>query len=565
MPTYQVTDPQTGQSLRLTGDSPPTEQELEQIFAQQTAQQAIQPQAPEQIAQQQVIQQKPVQQAIPQAAVPQEPVQPPAQAPLTIGRPEIQQFVEPALTAVTGAIAEPIAGLAGLATLPFADTEQAEKNIETVREALTFIPRSPEGMKALQKVAEVLEPVAETIEKVEKGIGGAAFEATGSPLAGALAETTPTAAISALGLGPVRRVLGAQKVKEAVKSVITPSAKKLLQEAAPTIEGLKQTARKIYSDIDDFGAFINPSRMDRLSAELRALARNQGFNKRIHPKVSAALDEFETAKRNLTLTDVDTLRKVTKAAAASIEPSEARLGSLLIDKIDDMLDGLKPEDFVGTAPKNIGAKYKDARQLWHKAKKSELLEEAFTKAGLQATGFENGIRVQFRSILNNKKKLRGFTSEEINAMRKVVKGGTAENLAKMIGRFGFSEGQASNMLMGSLGVAGGAAVGGPAGAVAVPLIGQVSRSLAQKLTRNSARGADLIVRAGDKGEDVVKAYFKAVPKKDRNISELTELLKRPNISLASLKKKIPTSGPNKKLVGDAVFFASFIQSQKESE
>jgi hypothetical protein len=32
MPTYQVTDPTTGKVLRLTGDSPPTERELEDIF-----------------------------------------------------------------------------------------------------------------------------------------------------------------------------------------------------------------------------------------------------------------------------------------------------------------------------------------------------------------------------------------------------------------------------------------------------------------------------------------------------------------------------------------------------
>lgn len=40
MPTYQVSDPETGRTLKLTGDSPPTEQELEQIFAQQMQQQA---------------------------------------------------------------------------------------------------------------------------------------------------------------------------------------------------------------------------------------------------------------------------------------------------------------------------------------------------------------------------------------------------------------------------------------------------------------------------------------------------------------------------------------------
>lgn len=33
MPTYDVTDPRTGKKVSLTGDSPPTEQELEEIFA----------------------------------------------------------------------------------------------------------------------------------------------------------------------------------------------------------------------------------------------------------------------------------------------------------------------------------------------------------------------------------------------------------------------------------------------------------------------------------------------------------------------------------------------------
>ena len=32
MPTYKVTDPDTGRTLSLTGDAPPTEAELEEIF-----------------------------------------------------------------------------------------------------------------------------------------------------------------------------------------------------------------------------------------------------------------------------------------------------------------------------------------------------------------------------------------------------------------------------------------------------------------------------------------------------------------------------------------------------
>jgi hypothetical protein len=43
MPTFQVSDPTSGQILKLTGDSPPTEAELEEIFASQAT-----PAAPEQ-------------------------------------------------------------------------------------------------------------------------------------------------------------------------------------------------------------------------------------------------------------------------------------------------------------------------------------------------------------------------------------------------------------------------------------------------------------------------------------------------------------------------------------
>jgi hypothetical protein len=43
MPIYNVTDPTTGKSLKLTGDSAPTEQELSQIFAAQPPQQAENP------------------------------------------------------------------------------------------------------------------------------------------------------------------------------------------------------------------------------------------------------------------------------------------------------------------------------------------------------------------------------------------------------------------------------------------------------------------------------------------------------------------------------------------
>lgn len=46
MPTFKVTDPSTGRTIRLTGDSPPTEQELEEVFKTVSAQAAPAPANP---------------------------------------------------------------------------------------------------------------------------------------------------------------------------------------------------------------------------------------------------------------------------------------------------------------------------------------------------------------------------------------------------------------------------------------------------------------------------------------------------------------------------------------
>jgi len=489
-------------------------------------------------------------------------------APDAVGQPipaendfPFQDIIEPALTIASGAIAEPVAGAVGLTNIPFIGADNASDLVESIREAMTFIPRGSKSLKNLQSIADALEPVTKAIETVEDASGEAGFK-TGGPIGGALGQATPTAALSALGLGGVRRALGI-KTPDVTTGISTAGAKKLLKESAPTIDGLKDAARGVYKEIDDLGAVVSSKRVNTLSNELQAIARKEGFNRKIHPKVNAALDEFRGVKNSdQKVTDIDILRKVAKNAADSIDPSEKRLGMLLVNKIDDTLDNLKPKDFKRGGGE-VGAKYRDARQLWARAKKSELLDEAFSKASLQASGFENGIRVQFRSILNSKKKLNGFNKEEIRAMKDVVKGGSIENIAKMLGRFGFSEGQASNMLMGSLGVAGGAALGGAPGAVAVPLIGQLSRSLAQKLTRKGADDVDTLVRAGNNSDDIVKAYMRIVPKKERNPSELAELLLRPEISLTDLKSTIKMMPKERrKIVSDAVFIADLAQQQK---
>ena len=86
-------------------------------------------------------------------------------------------------------------------------------------------------------------------------------------------------------------------------------------------------------------------------------------------------------------------------------------------------------------------------------------------------------------------------------------------------------------------IGGGAAFAlfGAPGAVAVPVIGQVSKGLAQKLTKNNARLADQVVRAGNNAELITKAYLNNVPKAQRSALELSELLTRNQIDLNTVR------------------------------
>lgn len=450
---------------------------------------------------------------------------------------------------------------------------------DAVRSAGELVPAAVTGGAVIKTAASTLPKIGQASESVAKGVlrqvgnvslkteaAAGALSGAGAEGGGELGEELGGATGRVIGeqAGGLLAPLSASVVKNTGKSFVTSGAKKLLKESAPTIEGLKETARKVYKHIDDLGAVVDTRRVGRLSKQLHESVVKEGFDTDLHPKVSVALKRFaETDGKDLSLSEIDILRKKARNAVSSLDPDEQRLGKILVNKIDDFLDNLKPKDFKRGASNEVGYLYKDARQLWSRAKKAELLEEAFTKANLQASGFENGIRVQLRSILNNKKKRAGFTTEEIKVMQQVVKGGGLENTAKMLGRLGFSEGQASNMLLGSLGVAGGAAVAGTGGAVAIPLIGQVSRKLAQKLTKNNAEFTDAVVRAGKNGTRLVNEYMRAVPRKDRSAKELAELLMRPDIGLSQVKAKIAsTPKEQRQIIANAVFYAEALREQK---
>lgn len=153
--------------------------------------------------------------------------------------------VEPALAIGSGIVAEPIAGLAGIAQSlnPFADEGAGVEAIEGTREALSFTPKTDAGKKGVEKIGDLvkagidianipisglggilelvtaqgMDQAVETIKSIQSAgvsetAGQRTFEETGSPLAASIAQTLPTAALSAAG------VKVAPKIKPAIQA-----------------------------------------------------------------------------------------------------------------------------------------------------------------------------------------------------------------------------------------------------------------------------------------------------------------------------------------------------------
>jgi len=560
MPLFKVTDPNTGKTVQLTGDSPPNEQELEEIFLSLVPQQEVQDVIPstDVIDSDLVAADTGAGLEIPRdAPVTGADDQQDAQALIVqfeaakasgdfqtadrlrqqISALQSGGFVETAATVASGVIAEPAAGIAGIfQTLnPFAEPGAGAEAVEATRKALTFEPKTESGQMQLRAFGEFLEPVGEVFTEAERILGDAAFKATNSPAVASIAATIPAAVVELLGFGAGKQLVKqSQKARRAAKE---GEITRELSESVPTIDQLKGASKEIYKEIDDLNVVVNPESFNRLVDDIIETTENVGIDPDITPAAAKAVKRFDELRdQTLPLSEIDKLREVAQNAAGSLNKRESAMGIRIIDSVDQFLDNADVSDFsrIDGPVEEISKRYRVARDLWGRARRSELIEEAFEKARNQASGFENGIRTQFRQILNNKKQKRFFNKEERAAMVRVVRGGPKENFAKLVGRLGFSEQGATNILGGAIGATAGAAVLGTPGAVLVPAIGTISRRLAQRMTARNAEFADEIIRAGKDARKITKAYIKNTPKGLRDPAELSELLMRPTLDITDI-------------------------------
>jgi hypothetical protein len=307
-------------------------------------------------------------------------------------------------------------------------------------------------------------------------------------------------------LGAGGRVVGdavgaaGQKVADAVTGASQRGLTSAAIKGAPAADDLAQASRQMFQEVDNSGVTVDPNRFGNFVVGLLRKAAKDRMNPSLDPKAYAAFQEIAKAADDamrgngvLTISDLHTLRQIAQKAAISSEGRDAMFANRIVQGIDDFITS-PSATIVPPGSKDSANTLLNAISTWGRSKRVGLIEEAIYKARNQASGFENGLRIQFRQLLQNKRTRALFTKPELQAIQAVANGTSLSNAMRLLGKFGFGGGSASNMLGGTIGFGAGSMTPlGPLGGILAAGVGTGARKATEVLSKKAAERAAQVV------------------------------------------------------------------------
>ncbi len=266
----------------------------------------------------------------------------------------MQDIIEPVLTVASGAAAVPLAGAAGAVDIlnPFSNMSETAQMVESLQEAMTFIPRGEKSRENLQWIAEKMQPVTKAMETVENVSGDAGYQVAG-PAGGAIAKAAPTAIMTALGIDNIRKgAAAAQRITDSIKEIPSVKAFSIIKDknskfSAETIDRLKENAanpeianevRLLSDDLKNGG--VAPGTVGTQLMVLEDKARKVSGNK--------SADKIKQVKEDLEKGDVSAVDRLDEVADEMAEPAPERS---LAKYIENGAGGLETDPLMKKAVK----------------------------------------------------------------------------------------------------------------------------------------------------------------------------------------------------------------------
>jgi hypothetical protein len=270
------------------------------------------------------------------------------------------------------------------------------------------------------------------------------------------------------------------------------------REMTPSTEDLFEAASNAYHDPALKELSIRPSALRTWKDQTALSLNEEGFVDVLAPKTFGVLSQFDKAPANSTVTGqgLNTIRKMLGRLARGSDDTERAAASHAIEALDNFTGNLPKESVLRGDPGRVAAALEDARGNYAAAKRAKLIEDEAAKAARQAESggsgmnADNALRQRIKSILNNDRRRRGFSADEIDQMERIVKGTPVANISRRI----------ANMLGGGGGLgataaaAAGAAAEGPIGAT-LPIVGYGLKRLSAALSKADVESLQTMIRS----------------------------------------------------------------------
>jgi hypothetical protein len=282
----------------------------------------------------------------------------------------------------------------------------------------------------------------------------------------------------------------------------------LLEKAprTPTTKDIFAKGREAYEVAKNPEIGIKPESAKNLHGGLMADLEELGFDEDLNQKLKPALRKLRDITGPTSIEYLEKARKLTQAAAKDWQnPHNQMLAAKVRERIDDFVNNLGEQDIqhyglTGPALSEAKAALKEGRQLWKQARKSETLDEMIEIAKNRAasTGqganLNNVIRQEVKKIYNDaiRKNGAGWTPDELQAMRGIVRGGVTGNILRALGKTS----PFHHTLYGGMEAIGSLASHDPTAIMGGALVGTPSHLLSEHLTKSGFENLKDIVKSG---------------------------------------------------------------------
>jgi hypothetical protein len=271
---------------------------------------------------------------------------------------------------------------------------------------------------------------------------------------------------------PVNLML--KPVSSAVQTIAPMGKPKVLQS-----EMLEKIKRAKYAEIKKSGIVYRPSAIDGMVKNIGRALDKEGLNVDRHPKTFSFIDDIERLKgTSPSLQELDEFRQIVKRDISNTpDPSDARFGQVIIEKIDKFTDNTSPRMVVNAGTKQARDLLRDARKANQNFRTTETFENALERGQRQAavTGkganTDNAIRQKINSLIDERKgrNFKMLPKDVQGKMNEIVYGTKTRNAARKVGSLA-PTGIVSGTLSGGAGYGIGKALEAATG---IPMLGEI--------------------------------------------------------------------------------------------